>query len=36
MDAEHQKKIAELEARQNSTPPAEREAHALELKVVAE
>ena len=36
MDTEHQKKIAKLEARQLSMPPAEREAHALELKVAVE
>ena len=36
MDAEHQKRIAELEARQPSTPPTEREARALELKAAVE
>ena len=36
MDAEHQQKITELKARQPSTPPMEREAHALELKATVE
>ena len=36
MDTEHQKKIAELKARQPSTPPVEHEARALELKAAAE
>ena len=36
MDVEHQKKITELEARQLSMPPTEREACALELKAAAE
>ena len=36
MNIEHQKKIAKLEARQPSTPPAERKPHALELKVAVE
>ena len=36
MDAEHQKNIVELEARQPSMPPTEHEARALELKAAAE
>ena len=36
MDAEHQRRIAELEARQPSTPPEEREARAVQLKAAME
>ena len=36
MDAEHQRRIAELEALQLSTPPEEREVRALQLKAAAE
>ena len=36
MDVEHQKRIAELEAHQPSTPPEEHEARALELKAAME
>ena len=36
MDAEHQRRIAELEARQPSMPPEEHEAHAVQLKTVVE
>ena len=36
MDAEHQRRIAELEAHQPSTPPEEREARAVQLKAAAE
>ena len=36
MDVEHQKRIAELEACQLSTPPEECNARALQLKAVAE
>ena len=36
MDVEHQRRIAELEARQPGTPPEEREARALQLKAAAE
>ena len=36
MDTKHQKRIAELEARQPSTPPKEHEARAVQLKAAAE
>ena len=36
MDAEHQKRIVELEARYPSTPPEEREARVVQLKAAAE
>ena len=36
MVAEHQRRIVELEAHQPSTPPDEREARAVQLKVAVE
>ena len=36
MDAEHQKRIIELEAHQPSMPPEEREARAIQLKAATE
>lgn len=36
MDAEHQRRIVELEACQPSTPPEEREARAVQLKAATE
>ena len=36
MDAEHQRRIVELEARQSSMPPEERKARAVQMKAIAE